>query len=226
MGVRRTASRSRWPSSAVRAHAVVKSVLTQAEALIAARRLAGARPHLAAVAGIVHHEDLWQLCPDEHRSRRPHRRLGYPRPLVQRSRRGRAAARGAATRRDDPMASDRRPDRTARTPRLALIRSASRSSCHGRLRPTPCCQTPPGDQIHSEMPALRSTRRSRSAYISAESRPWRSVRVSRSMVGLAVNGQGIRTIWLGDPGRFHRSPCSSPPSDTNTGDFSPKPGTT
>ena len=41
------------------------SVLTPAETLIAARRLAGARPHLAAVAGIVHHEDLWQLCRDE-----------------------------------------------------------------------------------------------------------------------------------------------------------------
>ena len=41
------------------------SVLTPAEVLIAARRLAGARPHLAAVAGIVHREDLWQLCRDE-----------------------------------------------------------------------------------------------------------------------------------------------------------------
>ena len=41
------------------------SVLTPAEILIAARRLAGARPHLAAVAGIVHHEDLWQLCRGE-----------------------------------------------------------------------------------------------------------------------------------------------------------------
>jgi hypothetical protein len=39
----------------------VVSVLTSAEVLIAARRLAGARPHLAAVAGIVHPEDLWQL---------------------------------------------------------------------------------------------------------------------------------------------------------------------
>ena len=38
------------------------SVLTPAETLIAARRLAGARPHLAAVAGIVRHDDLWQLC--------------------------------------------------------------------------------------------------------------------------------------------------------------------
>ena len=38
------------------------SVLTPAETRTAARRLAGARPHLAAVAGIVHHEDLWQLC--------------------------------------------------------------------------------------------------------------------------------------------------------------------
>ena len=41
------------------------SVLTPAEVLIAARRLAGARPHLAAVAGIVHREDLWRLCRDE-----------------------------------------------------------------------------------------------------------------------------------------------------------------
>ena len=41
------------------------SVLTPAETLIAARRLAGARPHLAAVAGIVHREDLWRLCRDE-----------------------------------------------------------------------------------------------------------------------------------------------------------------
>jgi hypothetical protein len=44
---------------------VVVSVLTPAEILIAVRRLAGARPHLAAVAGIVHPEDLWQLCRDE-----------------------------------------------------------------------------------------------------------------------------------------------------------------
>jgi len=44
---------------------VAVSVLTPAEVLIAARRLAGARPHLAAVAGIVHHEDMWQLCRDE-----------------------------------------------------------------------------------------------------------------------------------------------------------------
>ena len=40
-------------------------MLTPVEVLIAARRLAGARPHLAAVAGIVHREDLWQLCRDE-----------------------------------------------------------------------------------------------------------------------------------------------------------------
>jgi hypothetical protein len=40
-------------------------VLTPAETLIAARRLAGARPHLAAVAGIVHPDDLWHLCRDE-----------------------------------------------------------------------------------------------------------------------------------------------------------------
>jgi hypothetical protein len=36
-----------------------------AEILIAARRLAGARLHLAAVAGIVHQDDLWQACRDE-----------------------------------------------------------------------------------------------------------------------------------------------------------------
>ena len=41
------------------------SVLTLAEVLIAVRRLAGARPHLAAVAGIVHPEDLWQVCRGE-----------------------------------------------------------------------------------------------------------------------------------------------------------------
>jgi len=44
---------------------VVVSVLTPAEVLIAARRLAGARPYLAAVAGIVHKDDLWQLCRGE-----------------------------------------------------------------------------------------------------------------------------------------------------------------
>jgi len=43
----------------------VVSVLTPAETLIAAAGLAGARPHLAAVAGLVLHEDLWQLCRDE-----------------------------------------------------------------------------------------------------------------------------------------------------------------
>jgi hypothetical protein len=54
-----------WSSGAGRAHAGVVSVLTPAEVLIAARRLAGARPHLAAVAGIAHREDLWQLCREE-----------------------------------------------------------------------------------------------------------------------------------------------------------------
>ena len=44
---------------------MVVSVLTPAEVLIAARRLAGARPYLAAVAGIVDPDDLWQLCRDE-----------------------------------------------------------------------------------------------------------------------------------------------------------------
>jgi hypothetical protein len=54
-----------WSSGAARAHAVVVSVLTPAEVLIAARRLAGTRPHLAAVAGLVHPKDLWQLCRNE-----------------------------------------------------------------------------------------------------------------------------------------------------------------
>jgi hypothetical protein len=57
-------SPSLWSWKAVRVHAVTVSVLTPGEALIAARRLAAARPHLAAVAGIVRHEDLWQLCRD------------------------------------------------------------------------------------------------------------------------------------------------------------------
>ena len=61
----RTAWPSQWPLSAAHAHAVVVSILTPAEILIAARRLAGTRPHLTAVAGIVHPEDLWQLCRDE-----------------------------------------------------------------------------------------------------------------------------------------------------------------
>ena len=64
--LRRTVSPPGWSSGVACAHAVVVvSVLTSAEILIAARRLAGARPHLAAVAGLVHHEDLWQLCRDE-----------------------------------------------------------------------------------------------------------------------------------------------------------------
>jgi len=60
-----TARSLRWSPGAACAHAVVVSVLTPAEVLIAARRLAGARPHLVAVAGIVHQDDLWQLCREE-----------------------------------------------------------------------------------------------------------------------------------------------------------------
>ena len=41
------------------------SALTPAEILIAARRLTGARPHLAAIASIAHPEDLWQVCRDK-----------------------------------------------------------------------------------------------------------------------------------------------------------------
>ena len=60
-----SAAPPRWSPGAARAHPVVVSVLTPAEILIAARRLAGARPHLAAVAGTVHQEDLWRLCREE-----------------------------------------------------------------------------------------------------------------------------------------------------------------
>jgi hypothetical protein len=56
---------SQWPPRAARAHAVIVSVLTPTETLIAARQLEAARPHLAAVASIVSHEDLWQLCRDQ-----------------------------------------------------------------------------------------------------------------------------------------------------------------
>jgi len=63
--LRATVGSARWSSSPPRARADIVSVLTPAEILIAARRLAGARPHLAAVAGIVHHKDLWRLCLDE-----------------------------------------------------------------------------------------------------------------------------------------------------------------
>jgi hypothetical protein len=122
-GERTMVSLPQWSSRAARVHAVVVSVLTPAETLIAARRLAGARPHLAAVAGIVHHEDRWQLWRDE--------LTGVDVRIDGWDIRGRwfggvvgATPRlgGAATRRDDPRARDRRPARAARTPRLALTR--------------------------------------------------------------------------------------------------------
>jgi hypothetical protein len=62
---RTAVSPPRWSSGTARAHAAGMSVLTPAEIMIATRRLAGARPHLAAVAGIVHHDDLWRRCRDE-----------------------------------------------------------------------------------------------------------------------------------------------------------------
>ena len=65
MDLQAMVSPPQWSSGAARAHAVVMSVLTPAEVLIAARRLAGTRPHLAAMAGLVHPEDLWQLCRNE-----------------------------------------------------------------------------------------------------------------------------------------------------------------
>jgi hypothetical protein len=110
---------------------VVVSVLTSAETLIAVRRLAGARPHLAAVAGIVHREDLWQLCRDELTGvdvradgwdirGRGSAWSSWPRPGSGVS----VDTRGVATRRDDFMARGRHLDRTARTPRLALISRA------------------------------------------------------------------------------------------------------
>jgi hypothetical protein len=87
-----TVSPPRWSSSAAPAHSVAVSILTSAEMLIGARRLAGARPHLTAVPDVVHHEDLRHLCRDQLRRRHPRRRPGYPRPLVRR-RRNHAAAR-------------------------------------------------------------------------------------------------------------------------------------
>ena len=63
--VRRTAWPWRWSSSAARAHVVVVSVLIPGRDAGCCVALAGSRPHLAAVAGIVHQEDLWQRCRDE-----------------------------------------------------------------------------------------------------------------------------------------------------------------
>jgi hypothetical protein len=63
--MRKTDCPPRWSPSAARAYAVVVSVLPPAEILIAARRLAEARPHMAAVAGIMHPDAIWQLCRDE-----------------------------------------------------------------------------------------------------------------------------------------------------------------
>ena len=39
--------------------------LTPTETLIAARRLAGLKPHIGAVARIAHPDDLWRLCREE-----------------------------------------------------------------------------------------------------------------------------------------------------------------
>jgi hypothetical protein len=99
------------------------SVLTVAETLIAARRLAGARAHLAAVASILHQKSPWQLCRDELTG--VDVRVdgwdirGHWFDVVVRAR---PRLGEVATRRDDPMAGDRRPDRTGRTQRLALTR--------------------------------------------------------------------------------------------------------
>jgi hypothetical protein len=99
------------------------SVLTPAEVLIAARRLAGARPHLAAVAGIVHYQDLWRFCRDE--------LTGVNVRADSWDIRGRwfGVVIGATPRLGElqrgetiPWAGDRRPDCAARTPRLALTR--------------------------------------------------------------------------------------------------------
>jgi hypothetical protein len=102
----------------------VVSVLTPSEVWIAARRLAGARPHLAAVAGIAHH-DLWQLCREELTGVDVHvdgwdirgRWFGVVVAATPRLRELR-------TRRDDPLARDRRPARTTRPPRLTLTRGS------------------------------------------------------------------------------------------------------
>jgi hypothetical protein len=54
--------RTRWCPGVGWAHAVVLSVPARAGIVIAARRLAGSADHVVAVAGVVHLEDLWQLC--------------------------------------------------------------------------------------------------------------------------------------------------------------------
>ena len=80
------------------------SILTPIEVLIAAQRLTRARPHLAAVAGIVRQDDLWQLYRDEFAGVDV-RVDGWDirGPLVRRSRRGHAAAREVATWTGDPV---------------------------------------------------------------------------------------------------------------------------
>ena len=100
---------------AARAHAVVVSVLTPTEVLVAARRLAGARPHLAAVAGIVHPRTRGSCAAMSSPESTSASTAGHPRPPVRRRRGGHAGDRGTATRRDDPMARDRHPDHRANT---------------------------------------------------------------------------------------------------------------
>jgi hypothetical protein len=56
---------SGWLPGAGCGHADFVGALTPAETLIAARRLAGVKPHVGAVAGIAHRDDLWRLCRKE-----------------------------------------------------------------------------------------------------------------------------------------------------------------
>ena len=91
---------------------------------MAARRLAGARPYLVAVAGIVHPEDLWQLCRDELpgvdvRTGGWDIRGRWFGVVVGATPRTRGAADAA---RRYPWRVIARPDRTGRTPQLALTR--------------------------------------------------------------------------------------------------------
>jgi hypothetical protein len=73
---------SRWSSNVARAHAVLVRVLSPAEILIAAAaRRSTTHPAVVAASCITR---TCGNCAATSSSRRPHRRLGYPQPLVRR----------------------------------------------------------------------------------------------------------------------------------------------
>ena len=166
------------------------SVLTPAEVLIAARRLAGGRPHLVAVAGIVHQEDLWKLCRDE--------LTGVDVRVDGWDIRGRwfgvvvgaTPDRGVATRRDDPLARDRRPDRTARTATARADRRNSASPAGARILLIGQPLTRPGDLRYIDRTAV-------DARIPAGSYQPRSLsRLSSMPKWWAISWMTVRRTWL------------------------------